>query len=359
MNIGSPTIGWRDSRGTFVTGEVRRIGEPRGRFGALNDRPVTAVLLAGTLRPSPLREAMDVPVLCLPMGAEGTVLHAWLRSLRSLDAVREARILVNSRDHLVVSTLVASILADESWSGDERRFPVRAIAEQASWRGAGGVLSDATEDLEDDDVVVVCEGHMLAPADLRPLLTALQGPAVGAVGLYGQYEPAGTYAFCRAALSHVPRVGYYDMKEQLLPALGERGMEVWPAPLVGAVRRLRDRHGYLAALSFALGQEPIDGERQRVSPQAGVSASAILDGLCVIEPGATVGDGAIIHDSVVLSGAVVDGGAVLSQSIVGPMARVPARETVIREVLFDPMRYDASRLFSPVMPRPRGEVVPR
>ena len=53
------------------------------------DRQVIAVLLAGTLRPTPLREALGQPVLCVPSGRSGTLLDAWFDVLRKLAELSE------------------------------------------------------------------------------------------------------------------------------------------------------------------------------------------------------------------------------------------------------------------------------
>ena len=50
---------------------------------------------------------------------------------------------------------------------------VDVMAEPASWRGAGGIVRDVTEDLADDTLVLVCEGTRLPPASLAKLMTAL------------------------------------------------------------------------------------------------------------------------------------------------------------------------------------------
>ena len=61
---------------------------------------VYAVLLAGTIRPSPLREALDIPVLALPVGETGTLLDAWHEAFTDLDPAIDLRVVVNSERDL-------------------------------------------------------------------------------------------------------------------------------------------------------------------------------------------------------------------------------------------------------------------
>jgi NDP-sugar pyrophosphorylase family protein len=157
----------------------------------------------------------------------------------------------------------------------------------------------------------------------------------GVVGVSGNDEPAGVYVFIRRMLDYVPRIGYFDLKEQFLPALAKDGVAVAPVWLGERMIRLRDRASYLAAVRRSLqgGDDP--KRARRVSPRASVSGSAMLDGFCVVEDGAVIEDGAVVHDTVVLNGATVGGGAVVSRSIVGPLAAVAPRRRVVREIVFD------------------------
>ena len=295
------------------------------------DRRLTAVMLAGTLRPTPLREALDVPVLRLPVGRVGTLLDAWLGCLGTISCLDDVRIVVNSEGD---AETVRSLLG--RWA---RNGAIRAIAEPASWRGAGGILRDVMGEARGGSAVVVCEANALPPDDLAPVLEELEaGSAGGIVGVYGADEPGGVYAFRRALLGRIPSIGYHDLKEQFLPSLAGSGVEIRTAALSGRPTSLRDLGGYLAAAGVSLGSEEGGERRGRISSGARVSGSATVDGLCVVEEGVVVEDGAVIHDAVLLVGATIGVGAVVSRSIVGPCSAVPAQARVIGEVVFDAHR---------------------
>jgi hypothetical protein len=313
------------------------------------DRPLTAVLLAGTLRPSPLREALDVPALCLPVGREGTVLDAWLRVLAGIDGLCEVQIVVNTEHD------VEAVEACHQRGRRSRAFGecgrVRGIAEPASWRGAGGILRDVTGTVDEEATVIVVEANALPPPSLAPLCEAWRDDFAGVVGVCGADEPAGVYAFARKTFSAVPPIGYFDLKEQLLPALAADGIAVGTARVGTGLLRLFDRGEYLSAVRRSLCSGGESSGSIRLSPQASVSGSSIFDGCCIIEDGVLIEDGAVVHDSVVLSGATIRGGAIVSQSIIGPLATITARREVIRSIVpGSPWRVAAPALAQAVDP---------
>lgn len=292
---------------------------------------VVAVMLAGLLRPSPLREGIDLPALCLPVGREGTLLEAWLRVLKRVPGLTDVRIVVNSKaDWMTVNKLAQSL---KSAIATEAPLEIRTIAEPTSWRGTTGLVRDVTEDLDSGDVAIVIEAHCLPPDSVRPVIDRLQPSRAGVIGISGLDQPSGVYALRMDAVRITPRNGYMDFKEQFLPKLNEKGMRLTTARLSDRLLRMWDRESYLEAVRVSLdGSRGKDGEA-RVSSQAAVSPSAALDGFCIIEPGAVVEDGAVVQDSVILGGATVGGGAIVSKTIVGQRASIAPRAVVVRQII--------------------------
>jgi len=295
------------------------------------ERRLIAVLLAGLLRPSPLREGIDLPGLCLPLGAKGSLLDAWLNVLRRVPGLYDIRIAVNGRaDHATVSKLVAASLSADPANA---RFEIKTIAEQTSWRGTTGLVRDVTEDAQPGDLILVIEAHCLPPDSVRPVIDRLPSNRAGVIGISGLDQPAGVYLLRIEAVRITPKIGYMDFKEQFLPKLDEEGMRLSTARLSDRLVRLWDRKSYLEAVHISLdGGRGKDGV-SRVASQASVSSSAALDGFCIVEPGAVVEDGAVVQDSVVLAGATVGGGAIVSQTIVGPRASIAPRAVVVRQTV--------------------------
>lgn len=294
-------------------------------------RPLIVILLAGRIRPSPLSEALDVPVLCLPVGPCGSLLDEWLRAVGDLPGLQSVRAVVNTpaEEESVRAILRASCLT--RWGGPE----IRVMAEPAAWRGAAGIVRDVADDLPEDAIVLVCESKRLPPSSMQPLLDALeQTPqAVGAVGVCGRDYPAGVSVFSREALELIPPIGYFDLKEQFLPALSRHGKPVVKASLDQAVWRLHDVESYLECVRHSLSVPSGESKHVRASNQASISPSAIIEGSCIIEAGAVIEDGAVVHDSVILWGATVGGGAVVTRSVVGSLVTVSPRSRITRTVM--------------------------
>ncbi len=310
-----------------------------------------AVILAGRLRQAPLQEALNLHLLCLPVGRAGTLLETWIEALTSIPNLQRTRVVVNTAAD---ASSVRGVMPREiRGAGQRSSNAVEVMAEPRSWRGAAGIVRDVTEDQENESIVLVCEGTRLPPRSLTPLLEAIThvdpktgtSPA-GVVGVVGEDRPAGVYAFRRKALRLAPRVGYFDMKEQFLPLLARSEQRVVIARLEGDTAHLRDLKTYLAAAQGSLaagegGDVEASGSGSssnltspmRVSSRASVSGSAVLDGFCIIEPGAVVEDGAVVHDSIVLWGATIGGGSIVSRSVIGPLASVEPRERVVRQVV--------------------------
>lgn len=295
------------------------------------ERRVIAVLLAGLLRPSPLREGIDLPALCLPMGGAGTLLDAWLKVLKRVPGLHDVRIVVNSRaDHMTVNKLASSITIQND---DTAPLALSTIVEQTSWRGTTGLVRDVTEDLVEGDIVLVVEAHCLPPDSVRPVIDRMQANRAGVVGISGLDQPSGVYALRIEAVRVTPSYGYMDFKEQFLPKLKEEGMRLSTARLSDRLVRLWDRRSYLEAVRVSLdGSRGHDGVA-RIAPQASVSPSAAMDGFSIVEPGAVVEDGAVVQDSVILAGATVGGGAIVSKTIVGPRASIAPRAVVVRQTI--------------------------
>jgi hypothetical protein len=300
---------------------------------------LTAVILAGSLRHSPLREAMNVHALCLPIGRSGALLDGWLALMKSVAGLHVVRVVVTSEEDAI--SLRSALPKEHRLPGS---LPsVEVMAEPAAWRGAGGVVRDVTEGLPSDAIILVCEGTRLPPSTLDPLLhAAADTQLAGVVGVCGEDTPAGVYAFRRSAIELVPRIGYSDMKEQLLPTLAKTGQSIVVAPLGEDLWPMNDLETYLAAVRHSLATTSLNNANSdttdtpsllRVSSRASVSGSAILDGFCIIEPGAVIEDGAVVHDSVILWGATVGGGAVVSRSVVAPLASIEPRERAVRSII--------------------------
>jgi len=290
------------------------------------ERSAIVLILAGGLRPAPLQQELGVPPLRLPLGRKGTLLDRWIRTIHSAGRCREIRIVVNNGHD-------ADFLRRVVDRGDAALPGVSIVTQPVAWRGAGGVLRDLSSDVSAADFVIAVESSCLPPPSLEPVLDALADGATAVVGASSDNEPAGVYGFHRSVIEDIPAIGYYDLKEQLLPTLHKQGHPARLVRLADRVHRIRDRPGYLRAVRASLGDGANGDGRPWCSALARVSPEARIMGCSILEDNVVVESGAVVHDSVILAGAVVQRGAVVSRSIVGPGAKVAAARRLVGGIL--------------------------
>jgi len=296
-------------------------GRLRGRFSAL--------LLAGGLQPSPLREALRLPALCLPLTRDETLLDRWISLLTQTVGCQRIVIVVSTATD---RDAIEATLADRSAYGLSGAESVEVRIDPRRFRGPSGLARDLVDDLglKPADHMLIVEAACMPPPTLAPMFDACDDGIAGVIGSSTKLEPAGVYLFTRTTLEQIPKIGFHDLKEQTLPMLYEAGQRCRAAQVVLRVRRIRDRISYLTV---------VEEERQRAerAPHDGViaqlSPSARISGTCLVCDDVIVEDGAVLHESVVLRGAVIGGGAVISRSVIGPGVRVAARSVIRGEVL--------------------------
>ena len=302
---------------------------------------VSAVMLAGTILPTPFQEALGIPVLCLPIGPGGCVLDMWARTLATAPQLSDVQLVVKSPVELErVSAAVRGLKRSGA------RPSIHPQREPGAWRGVAGLLRDLLKNNTNPQaLILVLEAHSYPPATLAPIMDAMAArpDCIGVVGVSDRGEPAGVYIFRARAFESVTAVGYCDLKEQLLPTLYERGEKVLAKGVTQRVERMRDLPSYLKAVESSLsptnninGAVAQGGRGRRIAAQATVSPRAMIEGFCIIEPEAVIEDGAVVHDSVVLKGAVVGGGAVISRSVLGPGVRIKPRAQIVHDVIPTP-----------------------
>lgn len=279
---------------------------------AINARhSVTAILLAGGLRASPLGRKLGIPALCLPLGGGHTLLSDWLDALSKAGDCHAVRIVVSDEDD---AKAIDKTLGEVN-RPDLPGMDVRVTLEPARWRGTGGTIRDVVEQMERGEVVLLVEASCLPPTQLNLLLESLEGH-MAMVGVGGS-EPAGVYVLKREAFDLVPRVGFFDIKEQLFPALYKQGSSVGAIKLADHAIRLRTRGGYLQAVAARHYPHVEAAVRLHDRVTCKIAPSARIEGVSLIGKGAVIEEGALVRDSVVLEGVVIGRGAVVTRSVIG------------------------------------------
>lgn len=277
-----------------------RSAESHPQFDAL------AVLCGPAARSSDLA-ALDRPPGMLPITSEGhNNVQRILRSVESFlspsGQTSSARVLIE---------------ADADTVGWPDLGPkVRYIPDRSAFRGTGGVLRDACEDLDDGDRVLVMSAGEVIDGDLGSIITQI-GQIDSDVVLCrdAKHRPVSIWSMRAGSLRCVSSVGYSDLKEQVLSSLSSR-CDVRVVTLEGDPPRcywLRDLAGFMGCVR-ALAGDPNRSFDLR-------------------EPGVEVAHDALISDAVLLNGARVESGAIVARSVIGAGVTVKSGRRVIDQIL--------------------------
>jgi mannose-1-phosphate guanylyltransferase len=299
-------------------------------------RPRAVIVLAGSLRPGQLTQALGRPALDLPL-LQGTVLEHWHAHAAALTNGDDT-------DALPVRVVIDRATPPPLAKPAPREGVVLCVErDPRPFRGSGGLLRDLTIDYADDDRVLVVNGAQVLFEPLASLHAALAATdAEAALVSHQDGVPSGVTLIRCGCLRELPAEGFIDLKEQALPRLAKRHRVAVVQRRHATGAPLRTTRQYLLALrQFA--------RRQR-APEAGMPAFGL------VEPGAQVAPTAFLHDSVALRGSRVEDGAVLVRSIVCGGALVRRGETLIDRVVaaeagFRQRLASISQRINPVGPR--------
>lgn len=269
------------------------------------------VLLAGSVRPSPLRRAIGRFLLELPITAEHSIMDLWHEQLtQTAERFDLPRIPVR-----VIVDRTTLIPTQNTWNG---RCDVQFEQDPLDYRGTGGLLRDLMTQYEPDDYLLIVHAAQVFLEPLSQIAASLAslradvGIACGADG-----SPTGIMLIRCGALMSIPAMGFVDLNEQALPAIAkEHDVRVARGHRMGGlpVRSLTD---YLTA---------VRQYHRFAGSGMGTFTDAYDEGwqatFGIIEPGAEVDPSALVHDSVVLKGGRVEAGSILVRALVCPGAVV-------------------------------------
>lgn len=307
---------------------LSRGGRLRSQTGP--QRPVVdeVVLLGGSVRPSELRQGLKRSPLDLPIAPQWSLLDGWRQHCKAL-AGRDPE-----------SPLPVTVLVDEGTNEPVVRNPTREVEVRVKqdpdpFRGTAGVLRDVYGNDDPNRLLLVGTAMQILSRPLIALVRSLVSLSAD-VALMANKDgtPTGLMLVRCGVLRCVPEVGFFDLKEQGLPAMaGQHRVKVLTQSAATGlpVRTRSDYISGLAALHSRADDLPYSG-----TPMA----ETWRPGFALVEQGATVDPSAKLHDSVVLGGAHVEADALIVRSVVGPGARVRRGQAVIDRM--HPSRKDRS-----------------
>ena len=274
------------------------------------------IILSGGLRQPLLRRQMGVPIGALPVTEHSTLLGTWVRRMLEFSTIES--ILV------VTSDIADNEMLSQAISSESLDKYVEVIVEPAGHRGPAGVLRDVGLDLNTDKIVVG-ELSSVPPPSVDEIVTGLGSESVGmTIGVSENQRPIGLYGFTRESLEIIPELGFFDVKEQLIPSLIEKGSVVCPIVMMPKQLRVGELHEWLQAIRFL---------EAGSHSEATIPSSARIEGASLIQQGAIIHETVSILDSIVMSGAEIESGAVIARSVIGPGVRVRKGFRIIDGIL--------------------------
>ncbi len=159
----------------------------------------------------------------------------------------------------------------------------------------------------DDDPEWMIEEHRKSGNALSVFCTRQSG-WVGA-GIENHFRPAGIFFCERSVLEYVSGAGFFDLKEQLVPALQRAGLRVGAIPLRAETCEVNDRATYVRLISHALCDDRIAehaftriaadiwcGRDVEIAPRARIVGPALIGHGCRIDDGAVIVGPTILGD---------------------------------------------------------------
>lgn len=290
-------------------------------------KAVSAIILVGGPGNSHLRTMVGDPVCLLPVPGNTSLITAWLDVISGLDAISNTAILTGSAADCDLIARVVSVWKETHSSN------VETLPDRNEHRGTAGTIADYTKNFPTNNDLLVIEGTTTPPENPRAIFDEafLDDAVSGVLGSTENSEPAGMLLLKRDVINLIPEIGFFDLKEQLLPRVLERRGTVLVRQISKKTNRLSSMSSYLES-NMDLGRR-IDGTRPEgpwIHADADVHPEATLGVNVLVAGGATIDPGAILEDAVVLPGAHVCTEALVVRSIISAGKRVPPGVKIIR-----------------------------
>ena len=270
----------------------------------INEQNIKAVILAGNhdIQRCPL--ASRLPTALWPVMGK-SALEQLLQHI-SHQGVKQA----------VICSNVDSSLLQQSIHADDR-LELKFLDEQLP-SGTAGCIRDAAGS-ETGELLLVFPASIISPPKIDVLisahrkgksdLTVMFNPGHGNGKMLG--ESAGIYICKTSVLEHIPKEGYFDIKEGLIPELLLAGKTIYTAVLPNHVGNFQDWRGYLYAITNYLENSPKLNAYLKLSKRSNsqvvwmaansrVDPSAQIFGPVTIMDGVHISEGAVIFGPTIL-----------------------------------------------------------
>ena len=346
-----------------------------------NKKNVKAIILAGSRDFGRCPLASHLPIALWPIADKPAVEHLLYHLAEQ--GIKQATVCSNG-DALLLKESVASMNSMQLEFLDE---PLPA--------GTAGCIRDASNG-DKDELILIFPATILKPPNINTLIKAHQA---GKSDLTVMLEPngkdrdsesqaSGIYICEHSIFEYIPKQGYCDIKEGLIPAMLRGGKTVHAATLSHRIASFRDQAEYLSAVAdylhngcaseMGLQRRKLSGPKNiwqaksaKVAPGAriygpvvimdevSISQKAVIFGPTIIGRNISVGSNSFIENSVLWDGAkvgqncqlrqcVIDSNAVVRNYTIAEEESIPFRPDGMLKSLvnciFDPVKNSMSKL---------------
>jgi len=282
-----------------------------------------AIILAGSRDFGRCPVASRLPTALWPLEGKPAIEHLLISLAKQ--GIDRAVICSNGDGSLLAESIHAN-----------NRLELKFLDEQLP-SGTAGCVRDAASG-ETDELLLVLPASIICPPKINVLinahrkgksdLTVMFNPVHNNGQIMG--EAAGIYICETSVLEHIPKEGYFDIKEGLIPELLRAGKSVHTAVLPNHVGNFRDWREYLYAISNYLEYTPklnVDLKlcKRNNSQAVWMAANSMVDPAARIYGPVVIMDGAHISE-----GAVIFGPTILGRDV-----SIGKNSIVINSVLWD------------------------
>lgn len=249
------------------------------------------------------------------------------------------RLLIHLADQGIKQTVVcgsgvSSLPAEKILADDRMEL---SFLDESLPAGTAGCIREAVSN-ETEALLMVFPASIVCPPEIDVLikahrdgqsdLTVMLNPCDADNTNIGQ--ASGIYVCDPCILEHIPKAGYFDIKEGLIPKMLLAGRSVHAAKLSSHAGNFRNRQEYLCAVSNYLEKVPKLNEDLKPLKNSDSRDMWLADNARV-DPEARINGPVIIMDSATVS----SGAIVLGPTIIGANAAVGQDSVVINSVLWD------------------------
>ncbi len=290
---------------------------------SVNKQNIKAVILAGRPDFGRCPVASRLPTALWPVLGKSALEH--LLDHLANQGINRVVICSNGDGLLLEKSIRDNHLLDVKFINE--RLPV----------GTAGAIRDAADN-EQDAILLIFPASILNPPEIDMLLSAHRN---GKSDLTVMFNPssnqdpsegksAGIYICETNVLEHIPKEGYFDIKEGLIPEMLRVGKTVHTAILPNHVGNFRNREEYLYAVANYLENTP--------ELNAGLKLSRLTDSQVVwkaanssVDPSARIYGPVVIMDGACIS----KGSVIFGPTILGRNVSIGQDSVVVNSILWD------------------------